>query len=143
MDHAIGELGASLHESSRTCGESWTAPAPLAEDDEHVPQSVFVFSGYRGSEDFGRLIAEGKERDAQRRRRLDMPHANVDVCSALCSRWQRLRAHPSCVSDVCEAPSRSTCYLCSCPLSFLHANHGYFWRSRLMLQEVGGFDYET
>lgn len=33
VDHAIGALSASWHESSRTCGESWTTPAPL---DEHV-----------------------------------------------------------------------------------------------------------
>ena len=75
VDHAIGALRASWHESSRTCGESWTAPAPLAEGDEYVPQSEFSADVDRKT--LERLIDEGKERDAQRLRRLDMPHANV------------------------------------------------------------------
>ena len=75
VDHAIGALSASWHESSHTCGESWTAPAPLTEDDEHIPQSVFSATVDRKT--LERLIDEGKQRDAQRLRRLDMPHANV------------------------------------------------------------------
>ena len=41
VDHAIGALRASWHESSRACGESWTVPAPLCVDDEYIPQSEF------------------------------------------------------------------------------------------------------
>ena len=117
VDHAIGALRASWHESSRTCGESWTAPAPLAEGDEYVPQSEFSADVDRKT--LERLIDEGKERDAQRLRRLDMPHANV---------WTSLFKMAKCISRVFGAFS-VYCYLYSCPLSSLQANHGCLWRA--------------
>lgn len=73
VDHAIGAFSASWHESGRTCGESWTAPDLCADD--YVPQSVFSADVDRKT--LERLIVESNERDAQRLRRVDMPHANV------------------------------------------------------------------
>lgn len=83
------------------------------------------------------LIAEGKERDAQRLRRLAMSHANVWTSARPSVQDGKDCVLTSCVSDVCEAPSRSTCYLCSCPLSFLHANHGYFGDHALYCKKSG------
>ena len=90
------------------------------------------------------LISRAGKRDVQRLRRLDVDHANP---------W--ISALPSTVNDkdtVMEPRVYLTCirrllglpvFLFSCSLPSMHANYGYIWRSRLMLQEVGGYDLET
>src|SRR5689334_3365462 len=69
----------------------------------------------------GGLVSRADKRDARRLDvDLDVDHANAWILRSSAS-WP-------------------PCLLFSCSLQ---ANHGYLWRPRLLLQEVGGYDHET
>lgn len=139
VDHSVGAFNASWHESRRTCGESWDAPE-LCDEKKYVPQSEFSADVDRKALDA--LIDGANERDAQRLRRVDMPHANVWSSALPSSQDDKDCVLPPRVYLTCVR-RRSSCVSLSCPLSSLQANHGCFWRSRLMLQEVRGHDHKA
>ena len=75
VDHAAGAFSASWHEASATCRESWVPVVGCSP--VHQPQSVVSASVDRAALDG--LISRAGKRDAQRLRRVDVPHANAWV----------------------------------------------------------------
>ena len=73
VDHAVGAFTASWHESMQTSREQWTVPVSCAP--QYRPQSVASAEVDRAA--FSSLISRSAVRDAQRLRRLDVPHANA------------------------------------------------------------------
>jgi len=72
VDHATPAYYASMFEARVTCNEKWALPFPMSEyRTQHRASSEI------DAKTWETMIARASPRDAQRLRRLDMPHANA------------------------------------------------------------------